>query len=274
MGAAAVGVATVGCCAIVGLARHSASPTTERRRARDAEKAQYRRLTWADSGDALAVLRSVADSASKDTLTTVLGWSRLGSRTPVAVTINERSAGVTGGLVVSADRAPKWSNAQGTLYFGLREPRPAAPPSTAPPVGAGANAPAPGAGAGGQVAPARQDEETPSLILWHWKDPRLQSAQQVQESQDKSFSYLAAWHVASPKVVKLADDAVRTVTIAQNDRFGLGADFTPYERQASVDGRTLRDLYAIDAVTGARTTPVAISRSCTPLPNWSRWSSV
>lgn len=222
-------------------------------RALDADKAQYRRLTWADSGDALAVLRSVADSATKDTLTTVLGWSRLGSRTPVAVTINERSAGVTGGLVVSADRAPKWSDAQGTLYFGLREPRPAAPPSTAPPVGAGANAPAPGAGAGGQVAPARQDEETPSLILWHWKDPRLQSAQQVQESQDKSFSYLAAWHVASPKVVKLADDAVRTVTIARNDRFGLGADFTPYERQASVDGRTLRDLYAIDAITGART---------------------
>lgn len=222
-------------------------------RALDAEKAQYRRLTWADTGDALAVLRSVADSATRDTLTTVLGWSRLASRTPTTVTITERSEGVRGGLVVSADRAPQWSESQGTLYFGLRAPRPAPPASTAPPVGGGASAPAPGAGAGGQIAPARQDEETPSLILWHWKDPRLQSQQQVQEGQDRTFSYLAAWHVASPKVVQLADDAIRAVTVARNDRWALGADFTPYERQAAVDGHQYRDLYAIDALTGART---------------------
>ncbi|MBK7907649.1 MAG: S9 family peptidase [Gemmatimonadetes bacterium] len=222
-------------------------------RALDAEKAQYRRLTWADTGDALAVLRSVADSASRDTLTTVLGWAHLASRTPTSVMINERSDGVSGGLIVSADRAPQWSESQGTLYFGLRAPRPAPPASTAPPVGGGANAPAPGAGAGGQVAPARQDEETPSLILWHWKDPRLQSQQQVQENADKGFSYLSAWHLASPKVVKLTDDAVRTATVARNDRWALGADFTPYERQAAVDGHQYRDLYAIDALTGART---------------------
>ena len=221
-------------------------------RALDSEKALYRRLVWADTGDALAVLRSVADSATRDTLTTVLGWARLASRAPVTVTIHERSAGVMGGLVVSADRAPKWSDSQGSIYFGLRAPRPAPPASTAAPVGAGGSAPAPGAGAGGQVAPARQDEETPSLILWHWKDPRLQSAQQVQETQDKSFSYLAAWHLSTATVVKLTDDAVRTATVGFGDRWALGADFTPYERQASVDGRTLRDLYAIDALSGTR----------------------
>ena len=221
-------------------------------RALDSEKALYRRLVWADTGDALAVLRSVADSATRDTLTTVLGWARLTSRAPTSVTIHERSAGITAGLVVSADRAPKWSDTQGTIYFGLRDPRPAPPASTAAPVGAGANAPAPGAGAGGQIAPARQDEETPSLILWHWKDPRLQSAQQVQEGQDRSFSYLAAWHLSAGKVVKLTDDAVRTATVGSGDRWALGADFTPYERQASVDGRTLRDLYAIDALSGER----------------------
>ena len=222
-------------------------------RALDGAKAQYRRLAWADTGDALAVIRSVADSASRDTVSTILGWARLASRTPVTVSIDDKSAGMPRGRMVSADRAPKWSDAQGTIYFGLREPRPAPPASTAPPVGGGASAPAPGAGAGGQVAPARQDEDTPSLILWHWKDPRLQSAQQVTEAQDRSFSYLAAWHVASPKVIALADSLVRDVVVADNDRWALGADYTPYERQASVDGRNLRDLYAIDATTGART---------------------
>ncbi len=222
-------------------------------RALDGEKAMYRRLTWADSGDALAVVRSIADSASKDTLSTVLGWTHLASRTPVTVTINEKSAGITRNLVVSADRAPKWNDAQTVLYFGLRDPRPAPPASTGAPLAGGANAPAPGAGAGGQIAPAKQDDETPSLILWHWKDPRLQSAQQVQETADRSFSFLAAWHLATPKVVQLTDDTMRTVTVGFGDRWALGVDQTPYERKASVDGRQLRDLYAVDVTTGART---------------------
>jgi dipeptidyl aminopeptidase/acylaminoacyl peptidase len=220
-------------------------------RALDGEKALYRRLTWADSGDALAVLRSVADSTLRDTLSTVLGWTHLAA--PIALIITDKSAGVTGNAVVSADRAPKWNDAQTVLYFGLREPRPAPPASTGAPISGGANAPAPGAGAGGQIAPARQDDETPSLILWHWKDPRLQSAQQVQESADKSFSWLAAWNTASPKVVQLSDDNVRTVTVGNGDRWALGYDLAPYERRASVDGRQLRDVYAIDVLSGART---------------------
>lgn len=221
-------------------------------RALDAEKAKYQRLTWADTGDALAFLRTRADSATKDTLSTVLGWARLASRAPTTVSIDEKSAGVASGMVVSADRAPKWSDTQATIYFGLRASREPLPPSTGAPLAGGGNAPAPGAGAGGQVAPARQDDETPSLIIWHWKDSRLQSAQQVQENADKSFSYLAVWHVADRKVVQLADDRVRTVTTANGDRYALGADLTPYERQASVDGRQLRDLYAIDLRSGTR----------------------
>ena len=221
-------------------------------RALDGEKAMYRRLTWADSGDALAVVRSVADTILRDTLSTVLGWSHHATRTPSAVTISEKSPGIVGALLVSADRAPKWNDAQSVIWFGLREPHPAAPPSTAAPITGGPNAPAPGAGAGGQIAPAKQDEETPSLILWHWKDPRLQSAQQVQENSDRAFSYLAAWHLASPKVVQVNDDKLRTVAVAYGDRFALASDVSPYERQASVDGRQLRDLYAIDAVTGSR----------------------
>ena len=221
-------------------------------RAMDGEKALYRRLTWADSGDALAVIRSVADTALKDTISTVLGWAHLSAPSPVSVSINEKSAGIPGALLVSSDRAPKWNEQQTVLYFGLREARPAAPPSTAAPVNAGGSAPAPGAGAGGQIAPARQDEETPSLILWHWKDPRLQSQQQVQEITDRAFSYTAAWHLNAPKVVQLSDDNIRSVTVAYGDRYALGADLAPYERQASVDGRQLRDLYAIDVASGAR----------------------
>lgn len=222
-------------------------------RALDGAKAQYRRLAWADTGYALAVIRSSPDSITRDTVSTILGWAQLSGRMPKTVRIDDRSSGIPNGLQVSADRTPKWSDAGGTIYFGLREPRPALPASTAPPASSTSSAPAPGAGAGGQVAPARQDEDTPSLILWHWKDSRLQSAQQVTESQDRTFSYLAAWHLAAPKVVQLSDTNIRDVVVSINDRWGLGADFSPYERQASVDGRALRDLFAINVMSGERT---------------------
>lgn len=220
-------------------------------RALDAGKAKYARLAWADTGDALAVLRISADSAGKDTTTAVLGWTRLASRGGTSLVVSRESAGMPEGLAVSDQRTPKWSDTQQTLYFGIAEPRKPLPPLTGAPV-SGGNAPAPGAGSGGQVAPARQDDETPSLILWHWKDPRLQSQQQVQENADKSFSYQAAWHLAEARVVRLTDDALRAVTVAFGDRYGVGEDRTPYERQTSVDGRQLRDLYAVDLRSGAR----------------------
>ncbi len=220
----------------------------------DASRSGYRNLTWADTGHALAVLRTRIDSATRDTLSTVLGWARLSTRTPVTVKIDETSEGILNGLVVSADRAPRWNDSQDVVYFGLREPRELVPaPEGGSSGGVAGSRPAPGAGAGGQVAPARQDDDTPSLILWHWKDPRLQSQQQVQEKADREFSYLAAWHVDQPAVVQLADEAVRAVTVGRGDRWALGVDVAPYERQASVDGRALRDLYAVDVRTGERT---------------------
>ena len=222
----------------------------------DADKASYRRLAWVDSGDALAVLRSKADSAANDTTVSVLGFKGLASATPTSFEVNGKSVGVDGGLVVSGDRAPSWGETQSVLYFGLREPRPPRPRDSAggftPP---GPGGVAPGAGNTGQVAAAPQtDEDTPSLILWHWKDPRLQAQQQVQEAQDKSFSYVAAYVVAANKVVRLADAKVRTVQLSNRDRWAVGTDVSPYERQASVDGKAFRDVYAMDITTGARKT--------------------
>ncbi len=222
-------------------------------RALDAQKAAYRRLAFVDSGDALSVLRSTVDSASNDTSVAVVGWTRVASAVPVMVEVTAKSAGVDGGLVISGDRTPRWGDTQGVLYVGLREPRPPRPReagSFTPPSPGGV---APGAGNTGQVAAAPQtDEDTPSLILWHWKDPRLQAQQQVQEAQDKSFSYLAAFNVAAGTVVRLADVKLRDVATASRDRWAVGSDVSPYERQASVDGRAYRDLYSSDVTSGAR----------------------
>jgi dipeptidyl aminopeptidase/acylaminoacyl peptidase len=223
-------------------------------RALDVQKASYRRLVWGDSSDALAALRVVTDTAGADDEAAVLAWTHAASPTAKAVEITAKSMGITGGLVVSSDRALEWGDGQKTLYFGLRDPRPPRPrqqgAAFTPPSPGGV---APGAGNTGQVAAAPQtDAEVPSLILWHWKDPRLQSQQQVQEAQDRALSYLASFTFASGRLAQLADAKMRDVALGPKDTWGVGSDISPYERDQGIKGFAFRDLYAVNLATGER----------------------
>ena len=42
--------------------------------------------------------------------------------------------------------------------------------------------------------------ERPNLVIWHYKDPRLQSQQEVQETRDRQFNYLAHVPVEAKEV--------------------------------------------------------------------------
>ncbi|MDQ3171283.1 MAG: prolyl oligopeptidase family serine peptidase, partial [Acidobacteriota bacterium] len=95
-------------------------------------------------------------------------------------------------------------------------------------------------------------DEKPNLVIWHWKDPRLQSAQQVQESTDRNYSYASIYYPATQKFIRLADDELRTVNIAPKQKFAVGYDVRDHERMGNLDGRAFRDVYAIDLATGAR----------------------
>jgi len=219
----------------------------------DFQKATYRRLAWGDSSSALAAFRVVNDTAGGDEQATVVAWSNATAPNAKAVEISAKSTGITGGLVVSSDRALQWGDGQKTLYFGLREPRPPrdlnAGTFTAPNPGGSA----PGAGNTGQIAAAPQTSaDVPSLILWHWKDARPQAEQQVQEAQDKAFNYLAAYNLGSQRVTKLADDKVRDVSVGPKDAWGIGNDGTEYEREAGIRGFDYRDIYAVNIGTGER----------------------
>jgi dipeptidyl aminopeptidase/acylaminoacyl peptidase len=220
----------------------------------DVGKGQYRRLVWSDSTDALAAIRAISDTSGADEDAAVVAWTHASRANDKMIEITAKSSGVTGGLVVSSDRAPEWGEHESVLYFGLRDPRPPRPRATgAPFVPPNPGGVAPGGGAGGQVAAAPQtDAEVPSLILWHWKDPRPQPQQQVQEAQDRAFSYAAAFHVANGTVTRLADETVRNVTIGAKDNWAIGTDITPYERDQGIKGFAFRDIYAINVNTGER----------------------
>src|SRR5262249_50779224 len=99
---------------------------------------------------------------------------------------------------------------------------------------------------------SERDEDKPDLVLWHWKDDRLQSQQQVQEQADKNYSYLCLYRVKEGMFLRLADDSLRTVAPAPKQRWAVGYDSKPYDLSASLDGRRYTDVYVIDLHTGQR----------------------
>src|SRR5688572_18633890 len=73
-------------------------------RSLDAQKANYRRLTWGDSSDALAALRVVSDTSSTATIdeqVTVVLWPRASLPSTRTVEITPTTNGISGGLVLS-----------------------------------------------------------------------------------------------------------------------------------------------------------------------------
>jgi dipeptidyl aminopeptidase/acylaminoacyl peptidase len=197
----------------------------------DAGKALYRRLAWTDTLNAFAFLKGVADSANTDTTWAAVAVARVGAPTQQIVTVGTGSTvALPNGMEVSPDRAPRWMESLDGVVLGLRV----------------ASAPVP-------KAEQLEDDEKPTLILWHHKDPRLQSMQLVQEQADRGFSFLATYFPTTQKVVQLTDADVRTGNLGGRDSWLLAQEAAPYERQTAVDGIQRRDIYLINPKTGEKT---------------------
>ena len=208
----------------------------------DSAQAVYKSLTWSDKGDALAALRGADDKGFEDKLYTLVAFKDLTAATPTKVVFDPRDdKSFPAGMTISSNRAPAWRDNLTAVTFGIHE------------VKAKKNAAASeGDAEGAPARPAAPEEDKPSLVLWHYKDSRLQTQQQVQENADKNFSYLAAYNVSDKKFVRLADETLRNVTLNPEQKFAVGTDVRDYERSAGMVGRSFQDVYVVDPATGAR----------------------
>jgi dipeptidyl aminopeptidase/acylaminoacyl peptidase len=220
----------------------------------DSSDASYERISWSDKGDALAVLRGTEDRAFRDKFYAVVGVTGLGSAAPKTVIFDPKmDSSVPKGMSVSPNRDPLWTDDLEALLFGLYEPRhkDGMDETAADGADAAPGAADPGANANGANTPANDDKV--DLVLWHYKDPRLQTQQEVQEARDRAYNYVAQYRVQSKKFIRLADDAMRNVTLnPRQSKWGFGSDDREYELMGSLDGRRHEDIFAIDLTTGAR----------------------
>ena len=206
------------------------------------------------------MLKGKEDRAYTDKMYSIVGFTGFGSGEPKKVEYDpSKDSSFPKGFSISGNRAATWNEKLDALVFGIHEPRkrttPAAGPQGTTPAAEGADAPATPPAA----PPAEDADEKVDLVLWHWKDSRLQSQQEVQESMDRNFSYTSMYHVGPKKFVRLADDEVRTVSLAPKHNYAIGYDDREYELMGNLDGRRFRDVYVIDPATGSR--KLAIKRA-------------
>ncbi|MEO7270463.1 MAG: S9 family peptidase, partial [Vicinamibacterales bacterium] len=219
----------------------------------DTDTASYERLSWTEKGDGLTILKGTEDRAYSDKLYSIVGFTGFATGAPRKTTFDpSKDKGFPAGFAVSGTRAATWNEPLDAFVFGIREPRkkdtPSAPAGSPSPTDA-AEPPA----AGAAPPPAADAEDKVDLVLWHWKDARLQSQQEVQETADRNFSYLSVYLVGPQKFVRLADDDVRSASMAPHDTFAIGFDDREYELLGNLDGRRFRDVYVINPASGERT---------------------
>jgi len=220
----------------------------------DSDKASYERLAWTEKGDGLAVVKGTEDKRYSDKVYAAIGFTDFGAPGgPQRVTYDPAAdKAFPEGMSISPSRGATWTEDLTALVFGIRTLKKSeAKPDTAKPGEAGADSAArPEASA--PPAPETPEEEKVDLVLWHHKDPRLQSQQQVQEQVDRNFSYLAVYRVKENRFIRLADDSVRSVSAAPKGKFALGYDVREYELMSNLDGRRYQDVYVINMQTGDR----------------------
>ena len=233
----------------------------------DSDTANYKKLTWTEEGDALAFLKGKKAEGYESQLFSVMGFIGFGRGELKGHTFNPAAYdGFPANMTISPNRMPVWTVDRKSLLFGIhdlkkaKEKKKTGAKKKAKKEKSSAEGNAEKAVKGDTKAKPQKSEKTKKpdkdemagLVIWHWKDKRLQSQQQVMESRDKNFSYLSVYHINSEKFLRLADDELRNVSAASAHRWATGTDNRKYEWLSGLDGRRYKDIYAIDLSTGER----------------------
>jgi dipeptidyl aminopeptidase/acylaminoacyl peptidase len=231
----------------------------------DSGDAEYLRLAWTEEGDGLAVLKGVDDDGFEDPLFSVVGFKDFSNARPTRIVYDPgEDESFPAEMTISDDRSPAWTEDLDALLFGIVEVEVKETPAEESEDAEEGEGETEGEGeeeekdlpeprrpprlGGDELDP----EEKPDLVIWHWRDERLQSMQQVQENRDENFSFLSVYRVDDDRFIRLADDDVRNVNAAPKQKWALGYDNSRYELLGNLDGRRFNDIYTIDLRTGER----------------------
>ena len=200
------------------------------RRMLDNARADYARLTWDDSGTAVAALRGVDRRGFTEKENTLLAFTGLDGPEPTSFMLGRQQVtGLADSMVISDKGALTWSPDHSKVFVGLKEQE------VRPPVRRDSTAVV---------------EPIGNVDVWHWKDPYIQPVQMVRAQQDRNRTFTASVLLAQKKIVPLADARMDRVQITKDGSWAIGQD-----DKAFVDDwkPQLSDIYRVSTTSGERT---------------------
>ncbi|HET9533566.1 MAG TPA: prolyl oligopeptidase family serine peptidase [Blastocatellia bacterium] len=226
----------------------------------ESDKANYRSLNWNEEGTAFAALKGVEDKKYEDKLYSVVAFSDVGANTRKVSYDPKEDKSFPADMTLSPNRSPVWTDDMTGLLFGIHAAKKKKDADKAGEEKKDGDA-APDPRAAAMAAMRRDEPDKPDVVIWHHKDSRLQSQQQVQENLDKNHNYLATYRIAEKRFIRLGDDNVRRMDAAPKHKYAIGFDNSPYEYTGNLDGLRYQDVYAVDLKTGERRLAVKKARN-------------
>ncbi len=201
--------------------------------------ATYSRLTWNKEGTALAVLKGEAVDDMRERANVLIAFPDIGAAigsgaagaelvAPVALDPSAAD-GFPEGWVVSERGALSWSKDNTRVFFGMKEQ--VADPSD-------------------DDDEEEEDDDVANVDIWNSADDVIQSRQMRQANADRNRTYRQAFDVASGAFIKLADETMRDLEIAEEGKWAVGRDGRAY---ISDFMPATADIYRVDTTTGERT---------------------
>ncbi len=191
----------------------------------------YNRLTWNDSGTALAVLKGLDVEKMRERNNVLVVYpdvqAALGdnSEPPPAILDPAKSDAFPKGWVISDRAALGWSEDNKRVFFGMKEQVPT------------------------PEARRRNTDEAADVDVWRTSDERIQSVQMIRADADRNFTFREAFDLSTGRFVKLADDTMRDLEIAADGKWAVGRDTRGYIHDYK---RPAADLYRVNTSTGER----------------------
>lgn len=198
----------------------------------DNDTLTYARLTWSDDGNRVAALKGHAVEKMRDRDNVLVAFTNL--RTSLddpeyapAILDPTKVSGFPKDFVVS-ERAPlSWSEDGRLVFLGIL-PQRAAPDTGRRP----------------------GTDSLANVDVWRTQDEDIQSVQMIRAEQERNFTFLQAFDVASSRYITLTDSAMRTVAVSPDGKWAVGRNDRAY---ISDYNRPRADLYRVNTSTGERT---------------------
>ena len=190
------------------------------------EAATYSQMRWNESGDQLAVLYgNTAEGMVERDNSLFWAWGLTSGMTTGAsrqTYHTEDDNSFPEGSVISEYRRLGWNEAGDQLFFGIKAQH---------------------------EKVKKEDELKANVDVWHWKDERVQSRQEVSAGRDRRATHLSVLNLENKRFVQLATEDMPTLLTNDKNTFAVGYLDAPYRGDVTRPAN-YADVYAIDTRTG------------------------